>query len=141
MPMPYRGGCRCGAVRYEVNTEPLFAGHCQCRDCQYETGGGHTSLMGFPAEAVKVSGTLQIFTVVADSGAEIRRGFCPTCGSPIAGMPDGTPSIMTIRVGSLDDPGVFEPQFVCYTSRGHAWDVMSPTLSGFAALPPGDDAA
>lgn len=119
----------------------MFAGHCQCRDCQYETGGGHTSLMGFPAEAVKVSGTLQIFTVVADSGAEIRRGFCPTCGSPIAGMPDGTPSIMTIRVGSLDDPGVFEPQFVCYTSRGHAWDVMSPTLSGFAALPPGDDAA
>ena len=127
-------------MRYVIDAKPLFAGHCQCRDCQYETGGGHTSLMGFPAEAVTVTGTLWTFAVIADSGEQIRRGFCPTCGSPITGMPGGRYNLMTIRVGSLDDAGVFEPQFVCYTSRGHAWDVMDPALPGFAALPPNDEA-
>ncbi len=135
MPMPYRGGCRCGAVRYEINAEPLFAGHCQCLDCQYETGGGHTSLMGFPAEAVAMTGALRSFAVTADSGERIRRGFCPTCGSPVTGMPGGHPSVMTIRVGSLDDPSVFQPHFVCYTSRGRPWDFLDPTLPKFPALP------
>ena len=42
----------------------------------------------------------------------------------------------TISVGSLDDPSVFKPEFVCYTSRGHAWDRRRP---GGAELP--EDAA
>lgn len=139
MPAPYRGGCACGAVRYEIDAEPLFAGHCQCRDCQRESGGGHTSLMGFPAEAVKWTGTPRFFAVKADSGETVRRGFCANCGSPLGGAPGGYPGVVTIRVGSLDDPSVFRPEFVCYTSRGHAWDVVDPALAMFTALPPEDD--
>jgi hypothetical protein len=33
--MTITGGCRCGAVRYMIEAEPLFARHCWCRDCQY----------------------------------------------------------------------------------------------------------
>ena len=28
--MTITGGCRCGAVRYIIDTEPLFARHCWC---------------------------------------------------------------------------------------------------------------
>ena len=64
----HRGGCRCGAIRYEIAAEPMFAGHCQCLDCQRETGGGHASFMAFPADAVKLTGTPRFYEAKADSG-------------------------------------------------------------------------
>ena len=30
----YRGGCLCGALRYEATAEPLYAGLCYCADCR-----------------------------------------------------------------------------------------------------------
>ena len=136
MSTTYHGGCRCGAIRYEIAAEPMFAGHCQCLDCQRETGGGHASFMAFPADAVKLTGTPRFYEARADSGNTIRRGFCPTCGSPVVGRTSRMPDMMTISAGSLDDPSVFKPQFVVYTSRGHAWDLVDPALPSFPKMPP-----
>ena len=140
MSTTYRGGCRCGAIRYEIAAEPLFAGQCQCRDCQHETGGGHTSFMGFPSDAVRLTGTPRFHEATADSGVVNRRGFCPTCGSPVISQTSSFPGMHTISAGSLDDPSVFRPQFVCYTSRGHAWDHIDPAVPSFPKMPkvPGD---
>jgi hypothetical protein len=132
----FRGGCRCGAIRYAIAAEPMFGGQCQCRDCQHETGGGHTSFIAFPAEAVKLTGTPRFYEAPADSGNMVRRGFCPTCGSPVVGATSGLPGVTTISAGSLDDPSVFKPQFVCYTSRGHAWDRIDPAVPSFPRMPP-----
>jgi hypothetical protein len=136
MPTTYRGGCLCGAIRYEIAAEPMIAGQCQCFDCQHETGGGHTSFMAFPTDAVKLTGTPRSYEVKADSGNAMRRGFCPTCGSPVVGATSGLPGVTTISAGSLDDPSVFKPQFVCYTSRGHAWDRVDPAVPSFPKMPP-----
>ena len=46
------------------------------------------------------------------------------------------PDMTTITAGSLDDPSVFKPQFVVYTSRGHAWDRVDPALPSFPKMPP-----
>lgn len=135
MSTPYRGGCMCRAIRYEIAAEPLFGGHCQCHDCQHESGGGHVSFMAFPADAVKLEGTPRFFDKAADSGNIIRRGFCPTCGCAVVGATSGLPDVTMISVGSLDDPSVFKPEFVCYASRGHAWDRVDPALPSFATMP------
>jgi hypothetical protein len=42
----------------------------------------------------------------------------------------------TIPAGSLDNPSVFEPQFVVYTMRGHDWDLVDPSLPSFPKMPP-----
>jgi hypothetical protein len=136
MPTTYRGGCRCGAIRYEITAEPTFAGQCQCLDCQRETGGGHASFMVLPADAFKLTGTPRFYQSRADSGNTVRRGFCPTCGSPVVGASSGMPDMTTIPAGSLDNPGLFTPQFVVYTSRGHAWDLVDPALPSFPKMPP-----
>jgi hypothetical protein len=136
MPTTYRGGCHCGAIRYEIAAEPMFGGQCQCRDCQHETGGGHTSFMAFPADAVKLTGTPRFHEVTADSGNRVRRGFCPTCGSAVVALSSGMPEMTTVPAGSLDDPSVFKPGFVVYTSRGHAWDLVDPAVPSFSHMPP-----
>ena len=136
MSNAHRGGCRCGAIRYEIAAEPTFAGQCQCLDCQHETGGGHASFLAFPAGEVKLTGTPRFYEVKAESGNTVRRGFCPTCGSSVVSATSGLPDITMVSAGSLEDPSIFKPQFVCYTSHGHAWDLIDPALPSFPKMPP-----
>jgi hypothetical protein len=133
----YTGGCACGAVRYEISAEPARHFYCQCRACQQATGTGHASVVVFPRAAVKMSGKTTEFARTADSGAEMVRGFCPTCGSPLYGKPGGNPDYMGFFVGGMDDPTCFKPQAAIFTASAQPWDRLDPGLKMFAAKPTG----
>jgi len=38
MSFPMSGSCFCGAVRYRLETPPMFVHCCHCTDCQKQTG-------------------------------------------------------------------------------------------------------
>ena len=132
------GGCHCGAVRYEVTADALFAGHCQCTDCQKNSGGGHSSIFAVPSSGVSMTGNTKVYEVTADSGSTVGRGFCPDCGGPLFTVTSGLPDVMIIKAGSLDDPGQYEPQMVIYTKSGRGWDkeLLSGDLPQFEGMPP-----
>jgi len=130
------GGCACGAVRYEISGEAKTSAQCQCRDCQRATGTGHVDSMTFPTSAVKLTGELKFHDSPSDSGNTMSRGFCPNCGSPVMWTLSRNPDVRVIMVGSLDDPSVFTPGVVFYTSSGHAWDQLDPALPKYERLPP-----
>lgn len=132
----FTGGCACGAVRYEVNADPVLAGHCQCGKCQKLSGGGHGSFAAFPEPTVKLTGQLSFWSYTADSGHEAKRGFCPNCGTPVMGKPSSVPGIAAINLGSLDDASAIEPKMVFYTARGQPWDHMASDLMAFPGMPP-----
>jgi hypothetical protein len=136
MAKTFEGGCACGAVRYTIAAEPMMAGHCHCRDCQRMSGTGHSSLMMFPKAAATIKGPLKFHESTADSGNKVGRGFCANCGSFVTGRSSGFPDMVTIAAGSLDDPSRFQPQFIVYTARAHAWDRMDPALASFERMPP-----
>jgi hypothetical protein len=129
------GGCACGAIRYSYEGEPLFAMNCHCRDCQRETGSAYVPVLGVPSATFRViHGNPKFFDVTADSGNTTRRAFCADCGSPLFGRPSAT-EMVTIRVGSLDDPSTYRPTQDVYTSRAQPWDCMNPDLPKSAKLP------
>lgn len=132
----YKGGCACRSIRYEIAAEPMLMAHCQCRDCQEQTGGGHASVLVFPRAAVKLSGTPTQYASMPDSGKEKVRGFCPQCGSPLYTLLQSMPDAFLLKASSLDDPTVFLPQMVLYTARGYPWDHIDPSLPRFAGMPP-----
>jgi hypothetical protein len=136
MATAIKGGCLCGAVRYESQAEPIMAGHCQCLDCQKDSGTGHASHVMFPKAVVTISGPTKEYRSRADSGNTVTRSFCTNCGSPIYGTSTGFPDMITVRAGSLDDPGLFKPQMVVYAVRGRAWDGVDPALPRFERMPP-----
>jgi hypothetical protein len=138
MTTSYAGGCACGAIRYVATGAPVFANHCQCRDCQKRSGTGHGSYLTFPSRAeVTITGRATDWRVAGDSGNAKVHSFCPICGTPVylsfAAMPD----VIAVHAASLDDPSRFRPTAVTYGIRGLAWDTMDAGLTRFETMPPG----
>ncbi len=139
MSKSYRGGCACGAIRYETTNEPIFQNRCQCRDCQMRSGTGHGSYLSFARrdELAIITGEVRSWWITADSGNEKLHAFCPTCGTAVYLTFPAMPDVIAVHAASLDDPGRFEPQVVTYAIRGHAWDTLDAALTKFEKMPPG----
>ncbi|MAL79927.1 MAG: aldehyde-activating protein [Sneathiella sp.] len=133
----YSGGCACGAVRYEADSEPVFENHCQCRDCQRRSGTGHSSFLTFPDRAVvRLTGKATEWRVLGDSGKAKTHGFCAACGVPLYLLLEVMPDVIAVHAASLDDPALFRPAVITYASAGQAWDRMDPELQAFETIPP-----
>ncbi len=132
----YGGGCACGAIRYETNSEPVVQLHCQCRHCQQRSGTGHGSYVVFAdRSSMKIAGEPKTWSLAGDSGAEKSHAFCPVCGAPVYLTFPAKPEMIAIHAASLDDPGRFKPQIVTYTVRGHSWDTLDSSLKKFERMP------
>jgi hypothetical protein len=135
MPIPFTGGCICGAIRYECSAEPVFAGNCHCRDCQRATGSAFAPNVFAPCSAVTTTGDVKYYDVKGDSGHIVSRGFCPTCGARLFLKPAMMPDVIGIMAGNLDDPTWFRPLMDIYTASAQPWDFMKPDLSKFPQMP------
>jgi len=136
MSETYRGGCACGAIRYEIANVPFVQNDCQCLDCQRMSGTGHGSYLTFSREGVRQTGEAKHWDLVGDSGHVKTRAFCPACGSPVYMTFSAMPEVFTVHAASLDDPGRYSPQVVTYHVRGHAWDHLDSALPKFNQMPP-----
>lgn len=118
------GGCLRGALRYEAEGEPLFAGHCYCADCRKAAGSGFIPSTGFPSSAMRFSGQTLAFTSKAANGNDAVRNSCLVFGGEI-----GKSESFTIYAGSLDDPSLFHPTAAIFTHNRPEWPVIPPDLA------------
>jgi len=136
MTAPFTGGCRCGAIRYTCNAEPVAVVNCHCRDCQYASGGAYSTVVIVPRDALEIEGETRAYTVTAETGNPITRRFCPTCGSPVFSEPKSGPvPVWVIKAGSLDDPSWLTPAMHIWTDSAQPWAEMSPDLPKVARQP------
>ncbi|MFB2864715.1 GFA family protein [Aeromonas sp. MdU4] len=113
-----RGGCHCGAIRYEVLAVPFAADFCHCRDCQQTTGAPVAAWMDFRVEQVQwLRGTPTEYA----SSDVIRRGFCATCGSTLSYRSTQYPDYLTLAIASLDNPAAVAPTYHIYTDSQLPW--------------------
>jgi hypothetical protein len=134
---PFTGGCACGAVRYEIVGEPVLMFHCQCRQCQRDSGAGHGSHIAFSGARVSIAGSPSRWDLVGDRGNRKTRSFCGVCGAPLFLTSPDKPELFSISPASLDDPGRFAPQVLLWTDAAHPWDHTDPALPSFGKMPPG----
>jgi len=136
MVAPFKGGCRCGAIRYEVSAEPIAVMNCHCRDCQYSSGSSHTTAVVVPANAFHLTqGTPTRHTVKGESGQDLTRSFCNTCGSPLFSEPDRG-AVWIVKAASLDDPSWLAVAGAIYTKSAQPWAYIDPDKMQFEAMPP-----
>lgn len=128
----YTGGCLCGDVRYEVSAEPVGAGQCYCRDCQYTAGGGPANGFVVPRSALRVvQGEPRAYESPTAAGNRARRFFCPRCGTPLFGDKTSAPDFVAVMAGTLDDPSRFRPTLVSWTDTAPPWAHLDPRLERF----------
>ncbi len=112
--MQAEGGCYCKAIRYRIDGQVTFQMQCHCRECQYISGGGPNYFIGVPGDAFTyIKGSPASFTR-SDLDAPVTREFCPECGTSLTSRPPAFPGVV-VKVGTLDDPGGFDPQMAIFT--------------------------
>ncbi|MEK9723544.1 MAG: GFA family protein [Rhodospirillaceae bacterium] len=133
--MTIEGGCYCGAIRYESTAEPEAALQCHCRECQYITGGYPNAIVVFPQDAFRFTqGTPRKFTRT-DHENPVTRFFCPTCGTAIGTRSPRRPSSMIVKVGTLDDPSIFNPKLAIFTIDKQHFHTIPDGVPAFERLP------
>jgi hypothetical protein len=139
IPIPFAGGCVCGAVRYECSAEPILMFKCHCRDCQRVTGGAFLSGLLVPVSAFHLTkGQLRYHFTPSLAGGNHKRGFCADCGSRITGGEFDQRRVETIGItaGSLDDASWFCARMDIFIEDAQPWDRMDPEIPRFKRYPP-----
>ena len=133
--MKLEGGCYCGDIRYESTGDLQGALQCHCRECQYITGGNPNVIVIVPAEGFRFTkGEPKSFTRT-DIEAPVTRMFCPTCGTAIGTRTQRRPDSMILKVGTLDDPSIFQPKAAIFTCDKQPFHVVPEGIPAFEKLP------
>jgi hypothetical protein len=135
MIMTRTGGCLCGQLRYAIEGVPSASGKCYCTDCQRESGTGHMTFVGFPSDAITLTGEAKSFTKQGDSGMDVVRKFCPSCGTTVVGFPSILAGVGAVRAGTLDDSSDLVCAFGVYGDSVVGWDAPPEGLHVFPKLP------
>jgi|SRR5580658_754194 hypothetical protein len=131
----HTGGCLCGALRYEAQGEPLYAGYCFCVDCRKASGSAFVPFMSFASSALRISGRTLRFVTRSARGSDAVRNSCPVCASLVFGGIVGQDTEHTIYAGSLDDAAFFKPNMAIFARDRPAWAVVPAGLKVYDRLP------
>lgn len=136
-PKPISGRCLCGGVSYTVDADPVVQAVCHCADCQRQTGGPFSVIVGVPRAALTVEGdTLSSFaTVGEDHGLETERNFCSACGAPVFSISGAMPEVAFLKAGSLDDRSWLAPAVEVWTSSAQPWSPRFEQASSYERGP------
>jgi len=127
------GGCLCGAVRYAFDPSAVISTHhCHCTDCQKSTGSGKATILFVLSDQLQIDGELKFFSVTGTDGAEVSRGFCPVCGSPLLSQIIGLDAMKIVKAGSLDDSSWLKIDSNFWTTSAKPW---SPADDSIACMP------
>ena len=104
--LPLKGGCQCGAIRYEIVAPPARVYVCHCLECRKQSASAFgISVWVRRTDFTLLSGRQRFWSRPTDSGRVLDCAFCAECGSRLwheyAG---GDSKFLTIKGGSLDDP-------------------------------------
>jgi hypothetical protein len=108
--------CNCGSVRLIANGPPVRVGLCHCTTCRKESGAPFTVNAIWTTDCVTVEGKTSNWKAATDA-----RHFCPSCGSALFGISDGTGEI-EIRLGAFDTaPTDLAPTYELWGARREKW--------------------
>ena len=130
-----KGGCLCGAVRYEVSSDPVMVRNCHCDDCRKATGGAFATNVFIKEDDLTVEGELSKFDHVADSGNARSQEFCPKCGTSIFSKGARLKGIKAARIGTIDDASGLTPMGNVYTARALEFVQIDETLQNAEEMP------
>ena len=130
---PAEGGCDCRAVRFRLQTKPLFVHCCHCRWCQRESGAAFALNAMIEADRVVNLGVEpEIVDTPSESGLGQKIARCPRCRIAVWSNYAGSgPVVAFVRAGTLDNPDLLSPDVHIFTATKQPWVVLPKGTPAF----------
>jgi hypothetical protein len=123
-----RGGCWCGAVRYEVADEFRYAWNCHCSRCRAATGSAFKPFAGIERDKLAIRDGADALLVVGDDVLNDTR--CAQCGSFLYSVVrDG--AYVHVSLGSLVDSPSIRPTAHIFVGSKAPWFEITDDLPQF----------
>ena len=136
--MTVAGGCRCGAVRYELAHDrppPVYC--CHCRDCQTWTASAFSQQAAVrESDFAITAGAPVLFELTNPSGSISRQQVCGNCHTRLYNTNSARPGIVLIRAGTLDDSDQLKAVLHIWTKRKQRWIAFSENVPTFEESAP-----
>ncbi len=118
----FPGSCFCGAVKYRLESAPMFVHCCHCKDCQRQTGSAFVLNAIIETDRITLlSGKPEPVTMRTDSGRPHDIYRCPECQTALWSDYGRRPGLRFVRVGALDDPSALPPDVHIFTRSKLRW--------------------
>ena len=131
--LPWAGGCRCDALRFEINAPPLLAGVCHCRGCQKMTAGAFSTTLTVPSAGFALT---QGEAVIGGlHGDDVHHYHCGHCKSWVFTRPGQDMGFVNVRATLLDEAGWFVPFVETQIAEKLPW-VSTPAQRSYERFPP-----
>jgi hypothetical protein len=123
-----QGSCWCGAVRYRVADEFLYASNCHCSRCRAATGTAFKAFAGIEREKVEIiDGSDRLFV---HGDATLNDTRCAVCGSLLYSVVrDG--AYVHVALGSLVDEPSMRPTKHIFVGSKAPWFEITDELPQF----------
>ncbi len=128
----FEGGCSCGAVRYRLNSRPMFTNCCHCLDCQKQTGGAFAiNAMIETSRIEMLAGDLVVIEMPSPSGRGHEVHRYPTCDVALWSNYGRRTWMLFVRVATLDEPHAIKPDAHIFTRSKAPWVTLPADAPAF----------
>ena len=119
------GRCECGAVRYRVADEFLYAANCHCSNCRAGTGSAFKPFAGIEREKLELTDGADTLLIWGDVDNNHTR--CAQCGSLLYSVVrDG--AYVHVALGSLADAPSIRPTEHIFVGSKAPWFEITDDL-------------
>jgi hypothetical protein len=119
------GECQCGAVRYQVADEFLYAANCHCSRCRAATGSAFKSFAGIERKKLEITQGRDILLVFGEDDLNDTR--CGTCGSLLFSVVRNG-DYVHVAMGSLVDAPSLRPTEHIFVGSKAPWFEITDDL-------------
>jgi len=134
------GSCLCGAIRYEISSEPLWAHNCHCRRCRKIRGSAFASNLFVRIESLRYTrGEERLRSYKLPEAERFTHTFCSDCGSSLPFRNEAR-GLAVVPMGSLDDDPKLAPAAHIFVGSMAPWFAITDSLPRHPAQLGEDDA-
>ncbi len=131
----YKGGCLCGAIRFEITGGIRNIIYCHCSRCRKAQGSAFaTNGIVASAQFHLVSGEDKLTGYESTPGQ--TKYFCKVCGSPIMSKTISKPAQVRVRLGTIESDITERPEAHIFASSKANWEDICGDLPQYDAYEP-----
>lgn len=131
----YKGGCLCGAIRFEITGPIRNIVCCHCSECRKAQGSAFATNGIVKVQDFELIGGGDSLTGYESTPGQVKY-FCKVCGSPIISKSESMTDEVRIRVGAIESDISERPVAHIFVSSKANWEDICGELPQYETYEP-----